>query len=144
MTPRNKPLTLEDYPSPVIDVNGCHIWQGDINNYGYPIRGGGKRHTVKLVHREVYELKIGPIPEGYTIDHVYSRGCRSKACINPDHLEAVTRSENTSRRFENFEQCKNGHPGSERKWSETQGRLVCPGCARERTRKHRAKKGKAE
>lgn len=43
-----------------------------------------------LVHRAVYELHIGPIPQGMEIDHE----CRVPRCINPQHLRPATRAQN--------------------------------------------------
>jgi hypothetical protein len=37
-----------------------------------------------------YELVKGPIPEGLYIDHM----CHTPACVNPDHLRAVTNKQN--------------------------------------------------
>jgi hypothetical protein len=45
------------------------------------------------VHKVVYEYLVGLVPEGYKLDHV----CRNKRCVNPDHLEPVTHSENIKR-----------------------------------------------
>jgi len=44
-------------------------------------------------HRAAYLLMVGPIPEGYHVDH----SCRRHNCINPAHLEAVTPAENARR-----------------------------------------------
>lgn len=44
-------------------------------------------------HRFVYELLVGPIPAGLTIDHL----CRVTSCVRPDHLEPVTNAENVRR-----------------------------------------------
>ena len=75
--------------------SGCWLWLGaaDRKGYGftrYPIDGTNR---VKNVHRVVYEMERGPIPEGLSIDHI----CRNPSCVNPDHLEAVPQSENVRR-----------------------------------------------
>ena len=49
------------------------------------------------VHRWIYETTVGPIPTGFDVDHVKKRGCKSTKCINPEHLEPVTRLENQNR-----------------------------------------------
>jgi hypothetical protein len=71
----------------------CILHAGSFNNYGYGVfYTGGK---VRLAHRIAYEEAVGPIPEGLTIDHL----CCEKRCVNPAHLEAVTRAENTRRQW---------------------------------------------
>lgn len=89
--------------------NGCWIWTGAKRN-GYSMirwkRDG--EHIVIGGHRLLYELHVGPIPEGHEVDHT----CRNKACINPAHLEAVTVQENVRRaRSHNRSRshCENGH-----------------------------------
>ena len=53
---------------------GCWIWTGyaDPGN-GYPKNGP------EWAHRLSYELHVGPIPSGLTIDHL----CRTPLCVNP-------------------------------------------------------------
>lgn len=46
-----------------------------------------------MLHRFTYEHWIGPIPRGLDLDHL----CRNRQCVNPDHLEPVTKGENVAR-----------------------------------------------
>lgn len=76
----------------LIDVEtGCWEWQANLIGTGY----GQFRHCgrSKLAHRHEYEWRYGPIPYGLELDHL----CRNKRCVNPDHLEAVTHTENMQR-----------------------------------------------
>ena len=69
----------------------CWRWTGTHDAYGY---ANFKVQDVDYkVHRVSYELCVGPIPEGLTLDHL----CRVRDCVNPLHLEAVTIKENTIR-----------------------------------------------
>jgi hypothetical protein len=47
-----------------------------------------------VASRYAYEEFVGPIPDGMEIDHL----CFTPGCVNPDHLEPVTRAENARRR----------------------------------------------
>ena len=44
-------------------------------------------------HRWSYEYFVGSIPKDLTIDHL----CRNTLCVNPKHLDPVTRKENILR-----------------------------------------------
>ena len=94
-------------------MSGCWLWFGAANQGGYGVvRAHGKSY---LAHRLSHELFKGPIPTGLHIDHL----CRTPACVNPDHIEAVTCGEN-SRRGNVYEvnrvlqllktHCPQGHP----------------------------------
>ena len=72
---------------------GCWLW-----GKPHPMRYGKlhcKAAGVRAMpaHRFAWELLRGPIPDGHEIDHL----CRVMACVNPDHLEPVTPSENVRR-----------------------------------------------
>ncbi len=69
----------------------CWVWQRAKNENGYGTTKVGRR-TVKA-HRLYYELHIGPIPEGMSLDHL----CRNVACVRPSHLEPVSHAENVRR-----------------------------------------------
>lgn len=75
-----------------IQTNGCWIWTGAISSNGYGViaRSG---HNLVGAHRISHELFNGPIPKGCEIDHL----CRNRACVNPNHIEAVSHSLNVIR-----------------------------------------------
>lgn len=88
----------------------CLVWTGAAQSKGYGSVGIGGGKTA-LVHRLVFEMTQGPIPDGLQIDHVKARGCRHRLCINPAHLEAVTARENVNRAGHGEEtHCKRNHP----------------------------------
>lgn len=67
--------SISDY---VIDPeSGCWLWQKFVNKHGYP---SGR------VYRLYYERAHGPIPDGHDVHHT----CKTRHCVNPDHLEAVS------------------------------------------------------
>lgn len=71
-----------------IERGACRIWTGADTGNGYGVMSiSGK--TV-LAHRMAFELAHGSIMDGLVIDHI----CHIRACINPDHLRAVTQKQN--------------------------------------------------
>lgn len=125
------------------DENGCAIWPfGKRDGYGefYPMPGGSRslRPNPESVHRAVCAVFHGPIPEGWHVDHVWDRGCRSRACFWPDHLEAVTQAENNRRTGEAIRQRRSRPCGHS--WADTRpGRSDCAICHREREAQRRAR-----
>lgn len=89
------------------EKNGCWNWQRAINKGGY----GTICYMANrwFVHRLCYEMFRGPIPEGYEVDHL----CRNRRCLNPDHLEPVTKLENIRRGAAAVTHCAKGHPYDE-------------------------------
>lgn len=88
----------------VTDTGTCWIWTGAKNSKGYGSVGIGGG-TSALAHRYVYELLVATIPDGLTIDHL----CMVKECVNPEHLEPVTREENAARYARTITHCVKGH-----------------------------------
>ena len=97
----------------IIDKNtGCWLWAGCTNPSGY----GVMRHSGgNVAHRFSYTTFVGSIPDGLQLDHV----CRIRSCVNPEHLEPVTGSENCLRgltgvvsgeREKAKTHCPHGHP----------------------------------
>jgi hypothetical protein len=88
-----KPLE-ERFWAKVQRTDGCWIWQGGKSKLGYgSIWGGPGNPRHLMAHRVSWELVNGPIPDGLHIDHL----CRNPSCVNPAHLEPVTRSVNAQR-----------------------------------------------
>lgn len=124
----------------VPDGDGCWIWQASIGRDGYGrfYPGGGAPSGVMVkAHRFSYELHVGPIPHDLDMDHL----CRNRACVNPSHLEPVTRRENLLRgdtfpaRNIAKTHCPKGHPYDQGNTYVTkQGHRHCRTCHRDRER----------
>jgi hypothetical protein len=122
-----------------VQENGCWVFTGTTVRGGYgQIRYHGKTY---YVHRVIHEALIGPIPDGFQVDHL----CFNPPCCNPAHLEAVTRDENMARsragaRGANVAasnaaktHCPRNHPyDEENTYVNAEGFRWCRACRRER------------
>lgn len=89
-------LAADRGPAWIEDADtGCWLWQKSHypNGYGYRRRTDNGITITQAAHRWVYEQHHGEIPDGLELDHL----CRTPACVNPDHLEPVTHTENVRR-----------------------------------------------
>lgn len=120
--------------------DACWLWMRAMNQYGYGRFWDGERLVAS--HRYAYELMVGPIPDGLHIDHL----CRTRACVNPKHLEPVTNQENCIR-GERWtpdkikDHCRYGHPYSG--WNlyiNPSGKRQCRECVKAGTARYRERR----
>ena len=129
--PRTNKSIDERFWEKVLPVpeSGCWLWIGGLNNKGYGSFTANK--VGGNAHRWAYMRYKGPIPTGLDLDHL----CRTRSCVNPAHLEPVSRTVNHLRGCGTGtkESCPNGHFFDNRNTYKTkQGYRKCRACARER------------
>jgi len=132
----------------VNEISGCWIWTGahccshyskkwPYGHFMSATRSKGGKQV--MAHRFSYEFYRGKIPDGLVLDHL----CRNTLCVNPDHLEIVTRKENTNRGViheRTKTHCPQGHPYSgENLYVKPSGKRECRICRREQVLRHEAK-----
>ena len=112
----------------------CWIWGGGLSGKGYAsFWGNGHRG---YGHRWAYEFLRGPVASGLEIDHL----CRVHACVNPFHMEAVTRRTNQRRGNSvsginhRKKACIRGHPFSPQNVMVKKRGHDCKVCHRDRER----------
>ena len=131
ITPRKRELFAQKIS---VSSDGCWIWTAATRK-GYGLFSLGTGRNVQA-HRVSYIIARGPVPPGLVLDHL----CRNRACVNPDHLEAVPELTNSSRglKGELLTHCKNGHALTGPNLYSTAydqarpGQRRCKACARER------------
>ena len=120
----------------------CWWWSGHRGEQGYGrwFTTKANRSVAFAAHRLAYQLVVGPIPDGLTLDHL----CRNRACVRPGDLEPVTGGVNTLRgdgataRNAAKTHCINGHEFDAANTYRRANRRGCRACARDRRRRTRA------
>lgn len=100
----SRPTQEDRFWAKVMKTPECWPWLAGITTKGYGSfwDPATKRHV--SAHRFAYELLVGAIPDGLTVDHRChtedescrgGNGCPHRRCVNPSHLQLVTPKENT-------------------------------------------------
>lgn len=118
--------------------DGCWIWHGARTRNGYgQVTFNGR---LAMAHRALYEYMVATVPAGLDLDHL----CRVRACVNPYHLDPVTRAVNLrrgdTRRTHNSSRthCPQGHPYDDANTRiGVAGRRHCRTCDRGRAARNR-------
>jgi hypothetical protein len=94
--------------------DACWPWLGRIAKNGYGI--WSVKRKMRAAHVASYVFWNGPVPEGLEVMHT----CSNRACVNPHHLVAGTKSQNMRQSVAegthfgaSKTHCKNGHPFDE-------------------------------
>jgi hypothetical protein len=123
------------------DPDACWLWPGTSagtkGRYGTFQPGTRASDPKVYAHRFAYEDKVGPIPEGLEIDHL----CRVRLCVNPAHLEPVTKQENDRRK--RLTVCARGHDltlDENCQWDAKGRRRGCLLCNRQTSREYAAQR----
>jgi len=130
---------IERFAAKVERAGDCWRWTAGLMGGGY-----GQFHyqgSPRYAHRWLYEQLHGPVSAELTMDHL----CRNRWCVNPSHLEPVTRGENVLRgispaaRAAMATACPSGHPYSgENLAIKSDGSRRCRACHRARERMRRS------
>jgi hypothetical protein len=128
--------------------DACWLWKLTIGANGYGTyclpRDGGSSPRIGA-HRWALGVALGrPVREDMDTDHL----CRNRTCVNPAHLEEVTRGENVLRGAScaadnaRKSQCLNGHEFNPKNTQYTARGRKCRVCARERVAAYRRINGR--
>jgi hypothetical protein len=123
------PLTaVERFASKyIMRESGCWEWQQHLNRgYGvFTVHG-----KAKMAHRVMWELVGHKVDLSLELDHI----CNNRKCVNPKHLQEVTRQVNLLRSGSQSalnarkKTCPKGHPYTGRNLMVFRGKRHCRTC----------------
>lgn len=104
--------TADMAPADVLHIRShpsgeCVLWAGALTAQNYAVAVQSAFGPASA-HRLSWMLANGPIPAGLTVDHLChtqdpscpgGNACDHRRCINPDHMELVTQTENGLRQW---------------------------------------------
>ena len=127
-------------------MNPCDEWEGPTNGKGYGSVYVAKTDDNKSgtwnAHRLMWMQTYGPIPRGHVVMHL----CDNPKCINIEHLQLGTQSDNmfdkvAKGRIHNTrgQSCTHGHPwASDNIYVHPNGQWHCLTCRRQGDRRRRS------
>ncbi len=121
----------------------CWEWTLGTDKDGYATSDIARQYFdgTNRVHRILYSLLVAPIPPGLELDHT----CKNRLCVNPEHMEPVTRKVNAERSGNAKREqthCVRGHEFTAENTyifppsSSHAGQRLCKECNRIRTRRN--------
>lgn len=124
----------------VIKTDHCWLWSAKKEKAGYGRFAIREREFA--AHRVSYQLFVGDIPNGLTIDHQ----CNNPSCVRPSHLKPMTMRDNLLRgntfQAENAKKthCMRGHLFSkENTYISPNGNRSCKKCRKAIKARYKAK-----